>query len=96
MEIAWYELEGEGEAQGSHACESMRQRRRGVLKCGGGGCHLPLCHAHAPTQIFSNALCVVRWHKQTSLQSSVSSVSNGFVTMHQLSVVQAFLHHGAS
>ena len=63
---------------------------------GGGGCHRPLCHAHAPTQIFSNALCVVRWHKQTSLQSSVSSVSNGFVTMHQLSVVQAFLHHGAS
>ena len=32
--------------------------------------HLPLSHAHTPTQILQNALRVVRWRKQTSLQSS--------------------------
>ena len=37
----------------------------------GEGTHLSLSHTHTPTQIFfSNALCVARWHKQTSLQSS--------------------------
>ena len=70
MEIAWQELKGEGEARGFHACERTRQRQRTVLKRRGGGKggHLPLCHAHTPTPIFLSALCIVRWHKQTSLQ----------------------------
>ena len=32
--------------------------------------YLPLSHTDTPTKIFQNDLCVVRWHKQTSLQSS--------------------------
>ena len=44
------------------------QRQRSVLKCG--GAVLPLSHVHTPTQIFQNALCIVRWRKQTSLQPS--------------------------
>ena len=48
----------------------MWQRRRtDVLK---------LSHTHSPTQIFQNALCVVRWYKQMSLQSSQSTWSPGF------------------
>ena len=45
---------------------------------GGGG------RGHTPTQISQNVLCIVHWHKQTSLQSEVSSLSliNQFVTMH--------------
>ena len=39
------------------------------LNRGGWGAHLSPSHAHTPTQIFQNALCVVRLHKQTSLQS---------------------------
>ena len=35
-----------------------------------GGAFLPLSHVRTPTQIFQNALCVVRWRKQTSLQPS--------------------------
>ena len=34
------------------------------------GTHLSLIDAHNPTQISQNALCVVRWQKQTSLRSS--------------------------
>ena len=45
------------------------QRRRSISKRGGGA-HLSLSHAHTLTQIFQNALCIVPWHKQTSLQSS--------------------------
>ena len=30
------------------------------------GAYLPLSHTHTPTQIFQNALCVVRWHRQFS------------------------------
>ena len=45
-----------------------RQRRRSVLKRE--GAHLLLSHTHTPIQIFRNALCVVRWHKQ-SLQCLV-------------------------
>ena len=29
------------------------------------GAHLSLSHAHTPSQIFQNTLCVVGWHKQT-------------------------------
>ena len=39
------------------------QRRQSILKC---GAHLPLSHVHSPTQIFQNALCIVRWQKQSS------------------------------
>ena len=35
-----------------------------------GEAYISLSHAHTPTQISQNALCVVRWHKQTSLHSS--------------------------
>ena len=35
-----------------------------------GGAVLPLSHVHTPTQIFQNALCIVHWRKQTSLQPS--------------------------
>ena len=37
------------------------------VKEGGGG-HLPPSHTHTPTQIFQNALWVVRWQKQNSSQ----------------------------
>ena len=37
--------------------------------------HPSLSHVRTITQIVQNALCVFLWHKQTSLQSSVSSVS---------------------
>ena len=47
------------------------QRRRSVLKRGGGGggrsVHLPVSHTHIPTQIFQNALCVVRSLAQANL-----------------------------
>ena len=35
----------------------------------GGGDHRTPSQAHARTQISQNVLCVVPWHKQTSLQS---------------------------
>ena len=43
----------------------------GVLKRegGGGGVHRIPNQAHTPTQISPNVLYVVRWHKQTYLQS---------------------------
>ena len=37
-----------------------------------GGAHLSL--SPTPTQIFQNALCIVHWHNQTSLQSSQCQV----------------------
>ena len=30
------------------------------------GAHLPLSHAHTPSQIFQNTLCIICWHKQSS------------------------------
>ena len=39
-----------------------------------GEAHFSLSHAYTPTQIFQSVLCVVRWHKQTSLQSSQCQV----------------------
>ena len=59
-------------------CRSRCHRRRRCLSSlvqrGGGGrggeAHLPLNHTLNPTQIIQNNLCVVRWHKQTSQQSS--------------------------
>ena len=59
-------LEGDGDAE---ALEVFFSFFFFFLVGGGGGGHLSRSHAHTPTQIFQNALCVVRWHKQTSLQS---------------------------
>ena len=52
------------------------QRQWSILKCrrGGGRAHLSLSHAHTPSQISQNALCIICWHKQTSLQSSQCQV----------------------
>ena len=53
------------------ATQAMMQSRQSVLNCERvGGAHLSLSNAHTPAQIIQNALCVVRWHKQTSFQSS--------------------------
>jgi len=35
---------------------------------GKGGTRRTPSQAHTPTQVSQNVLCVVRWHKQTSLQ----------------------------
>ena len=58
--MAWYVFKDLSQLRGSGACWN-----EGV---GGGGPHLSL--SHTPTQIFQNALCIVHWHKQTSLQSA--------------------------
>ena len=41
---------------------------------GGGRAYLSLSNAHTPSQISQNALCIICWHKQTSLQSSQCQV----------------------
>ena len=52
------------------------QRQWSILKCRGGGgrAYLSLSNAHTPSQISQNALCIICWHKQTSLQSSQCQV----------------------
>ena len=52
------------------------QKQWSILKCrrGGGRAHLSLSHVHTPSQISQNALCIICWHKQTSLQSSQCQV----------------------
>lgn len=52
----------------------LLQRRRSILKRGRRGLIFNPTMRIPILKIFQNALCVVRWHKQTSLQS-VSSVS---------------------
>ena len=68
MDIAWQELKGEGEARGFHACERTRQRKRTVLKRRGGGGGRGVIFHSAMRILLQSALCIVRWHKQTSLQ----------------------------
>ena len=60
--MAWYVFKVLSQLRGSGAFWNE----------GGGGAHLSL--SPTPTQIFQNALCIVHWHNQTSLQSSQCQV----------------------
>ena len=79
------------------ATQAMMQSRRSVLNCERvGGAHLSPSNAYTPAQIIQNALCVVRWHKQTSFTvlfnlHSVYCVLNRCLKIRQLFRLSSFM-----